>query len=158
MARAWAVLTRPSAIAADEHVVALQCLGEAEVGAGSRRTCLVSIAIQSAAVSGTGVGGGTGPVGLGEQSQLECVELCLGLGEGGQRLALLARASSTRAAPGDRVEPFAQPVGEVEHRVEVVDRLAAHESIQAPSTDRKGPLTCGFAHSVRRPEENFGLL
>src|SRR6476661_2946196 len=33
----------------------------------------------------------------------------------------------------------------------MVDRLAAHDSIQAATTDRKGPLTCGFAQSVRRP-------
>ena len=33
--------------------------------------------------------------------------------------------------------------------------LAGHESIQAPSTDNKGPLTCGYAHSVRREARSF---
>ncbi len=35
-------------------------------------------------------------------------------------------------------------MGEVGDRVEAVDRLAAHGSIQAPTTDNKPPLTCGY--------------
>ena len=150
IARAWAMLTLPSAIAAGQHVVALQCLGEAEVGAGVAADLPRLDRDPVGGCAGTGVGGGTGTVGLGEEAELERLQLSPCLAEGGQGLTLLVGPHRPERCLGHRVETFTQPVGEVEHRVEAVDRLAAHESIQAPSTDRKGPLTCGFAHSVRQ--------
>ena len=56
----------------------VQCLGEAEVGAGFAADLP---GLDRDPVGGgvrTGVGGGTGAVGFGEQPQLECAELCLG--------------------------------------------------------------------------------
>jgi hypothetical protein len=37
----------------------------------------------------------------------------------------------------------------------MLDRLAAHGSIQAPTTDRKTPLTCGFVHIARLHAKKF---
>ena len=113
IARAWAVLTRPSAIGRGEHVVPVQCLGEAEVGAGFAADLP---GLDRDPVGGgvrAGVGGGTGAVGFGEQSQLECVELCLGVRERGQRLALLLGRHRPERCLGHGVEAFTQPVGEV---------------------------------------------
>ena len=63
----------------------------------------------------------------------------------------VSEISGHRASESSRAEP---PARRLDHRVQVVDRLAAHGSIQAPTTDRKGPLTCGYDHS----RDAFGML
>ena len=89
MARAWAVLTRPSAMAAASTVVLVECLGEAEVGAGVAAYLAGLDRHPVGCGPGPGLGGGTREFGLCQQVQLQSVELRLGLGQGGQGLALL---------------------------------------------------------------------
>ena len=138
-----------------EHVVPIQRLSEAEVGAGFAADLPGLDRDPVGSCPRAGVGRGAGALCFGEHPQLQCVELRLGLGEGGQGFALLIWSHRPQRRPRNRAEPLAQPVGEVDHRVEAVDRLAAHDSIQAPTTDRKEPLTCGFAQPVRRCCEDF---
>ena len=155
MARAWAVLTRPSAIAADRTSCRSRAWARRRSERASRRTCRVSTAIQSAAVPA--------PVSVVAPERSASASR-RSLSASSCPWARVRVVSASRCCSGlidqsgdmgHRVEPLVQPVGEVEHRVEVVDRLAAHDSIQAPTTDRKGPLTCGFAHSARQTRESF---
>ena len=64
--------------------------------------------------------------GVGEQPQRERLQLGATLGEGDQGRALVLGPHRHQRRISQRVEARNQPLGEVEHRVEVLDRLAAH--------------------------------
>ncbi len=100
MARAWAVLTRPSAIAAESTSWRSTAWARRRSERASRRTCRVSTAIQSAAVPA--------PVSVvapersasARSAELERLELCLGLARGRSGPRAARRPSSTRAVSG----------------------------------------------------------
>ena len=126
-------------------------LGQLQVASGRRGAPAGSAtATQSAAVRGTGVDGGLGCFGLGEQPQPQRFELGHVLASSTSASRFCCGVIDINGTSASVVEPAVQPLGEVDHRVlRWLDRLAAHGSIQAATTDRKGPLTCGFAHHAR---------
>ena len=130
-------LTRPAAIAAARTSMLLDLLRQTEVGAGLAAYLprLDRDPVRSGA--GTGLDRGLTPLGVGEQPQREGVELRSASGEGDQGRALvLGRIDSAAHRPGSRGAN--QPVGEVEHRVEVLDRLAAHGEFKHRALTEKG--------------------
>ena len=132
-----------------EDVMLLELLGEAEVGAGLAAYLPGLDRHPVRRGAGTGLDGGLGCVRRRRAAAGRARRAAPGPGQGSPGRRACPPAASTSAALGQGVEARDQPLGEVEHRVEVVDRLAAHGSIQAPSTDRKVPLTCGFVQIAR---------
>ena len=95
-------------------------------------------------VRGAGVHSGLGGLGVRQQPRLQRLQLRAALRQPDQHLALLLLAQRHHRHLSECVEPSRQPLRELDHRVQVVDGLAAHESIPPVTTDRKGPLTCGL--------------
>ena len=110
-----------------EHLMALEALRQPEVGAGLAAYLpgLDRDPVRRAA--GAGVDRGLRPFGVGEQPQRERVQLCSTSREGDQSRPLVLGSHRHQRRIGQRVETRNEPLGEVEHRVEVLDRLAAHE-------------------------------
>ena len=109
-----------------QNLMLLDLLRQPEVGAGlaAYLPCLDRDPVSSPA--GTGLDRGLTPLGVGEQPQRQRVELRFALREGHQGSSLVLGSHRHQRRVGHRVEARNQPVGEVEHRVEVLDRLAAH--------------------------------
>ena len=109
-----------------QNLMRLDLLREAEVGAGLAAYLpgLDRDPVRHGAC--TSVDRGLGPFGVGEQPQRERVQLRAALGEGHQGCPLVLRPHRHQRRIGQGVEARDQPVGEVEHRVQVLDRLAAH--------------------------------
>ena len=158
MARAWAGLTRPAAMPVARTSWCSSFSASRRSERASRRTCRVSTATQSAALPGAGLDGGLGLLGFGEQPQAQRFALGEALSQRDQRVALLLRGHRPQRHLGQGVELGDQPVGEVGDRVKAVDRLAAHNPIQAPTTDNKPPLNCGYWPFLGRfPRKVSGL-
>ncbi len=104
----------------------LEVLREPEVGAGLAAYLPGLDRDPVRGSAGTGLDRGLTSLGLGEQPQGERLQLGPALGEGDQGLALVLGAHRHQRRIGQGVQARHQPLGEVEHRVEVLDRLAAH--------------------------------
>ena len=104
----------------------LEVLREPEVGAGLAAYLPGLDRDPVRRGAGTGLDRGLTALGVGEQPQRERLELRPASGEGDQGRALVLGSHRHQRRIGQGVEARNQPLGEVEHRVEVLDRLAAH--------------------------------
>jgi hypothetical protein len=109
-----------------EDFVLLEVLGEPEVGAGLAAYLPRLDRDPVRRSADTRLDRDLGALGLGQQPQRQRLQLGSTSGEGDQGGALVFRAHRHQRRIGQRVEPRNQPLGEVKHRVEVLDRLATH--------------------------------
>ena len=138
-----------------QHLVLLDLLCQAEVGAGLAAYLPGLDRDPVRCGAGTGLDRGLGLLGVGEQPQRERVELRVALREGdqggalvlgshrhqrriGQRIQTRRPAAGRSRPPGGGARPAGCSWSEFKHR----------------ATDRKGPLTCGFVQ-ISRPFQNF---
>ena len=104
----------------------LEALGQPEVGAGLAAYLPGLDRDPVRRGAGTGFHRGLTPLGVGEQPQSQSVQLRSTPGQGHHCRALVLRPHRHQRRISQRVEARDQPVGEVEHRVKVLDRLTGH--------------------------------